>query len=86
MKLQAKILPLKGKYYGTEISITSPDEPRLNASIEVLISDPEWLPSERELGDESLEEWKEYCCDNHYESRLGYRVCQIIEQAINGGI
>ena len=95
--MKAEILPLSGKYYGTEIKVSDGQHEHhfklwSNASFE---------PSDRELGDIcTIEQWrrdeeidnggevwtaKDFIDvgDGHFESRETYKLAQIITEAIN---
>jgi hypothetical protein len=83
MKYKAKILPLDGKYYGTEIKVETHDD-----SFDITVW---WMgdftPSDRELKQcgMSLDEWHEndMGCDSHFESSDGLEVAEIITKALN---
>ena len=62
-----KIHTLGGKYYGTQI-----EDARGVKVFSVWLSFGE--PSARQRGDMTDEEWREYCCDSHWESRAALAV------------
>lgn len=53
--MKAELLPLEGKYYGTKILITDHQGHEHEISV---WDDYEFIPSERELDQCTLEEWK----------------------------
>jgi hypothetical protein len=75
--LEAKILPLDGKYYGTCVELTTDDG--TSSWIQIWHTDSS-KPSEREIAD-----WEgEYeICDSHYESQTAYEVAQKIVEMLN---
>jgi hypothetical protein len=82
----AKVLPLKGKYYGTTVELT--DESGRKSEIKVWIDDPDYDLSDRELEDSCYKTREEafdygYPCDCHYESRRGLWLAGCIADAIN---
>jgi len=81
---KAELEPLQGKYYGSRITLTGPDG--ATDGIEVwVMGDHE--PSERELADWDEAEYGPYeISDSHYETRMGYAICNLIVEAINRGI
>lgn len=98
--MNAKLLPLKGKYYGTEIEIT---DDRGTAHIITLWDNGSYVPSERELDGISEDDWRanvvQYVdpdygeiraqdvvevCDSHFESKETYELALSIMSAING--
>lgn len=71
--LRAELEPLDGrKYYGSRIVLRDEKGDGSDA-IEVWVMG-DYTPSERELE----------ACDSHFESALGYEICQLIVEAING--
>ena len=86
--MKAKLRPLRGKYYGTEIEIT--DDNGFEYEIN-LWNCGNFRPSPRELaswGDFGTSEkyWKENdgACDGHFESLSSYNVAKRIIMLING--
>jgi hypothetical protein len=84
-KLVAELVPLGGKYYGTEIVLIN-DETNTKAYFQVWINEiSDYRPSERELrGWDEQENGPYEICDNHYETDTAYKVCLAIEKALNG--
>lgn len=80
--MKAKLRPLNGKYYGTEIEIDFQD----GSDKEVIKfwNTDGFEPSIREISDcDDEESIKEIMCDSHFESKLTYeRACKVID-AIN---
>ena len=75
MKKRAYILPLEGKYYGTEIDVGD------TGLIEIWGVDKTGEPSQRELdtwGDEEGD-----ICDSHYEDAGDLKVASVIVKALN---
>lgn len=88
--LNAKLLPLKGKHYGSQIELALNN--KKIGKIKVWMSVPFGTdlgnPSTRELtsnGHRTVEEAfeDEFPCDSHYESELDYRISMIIKKALN---
>ena len=84
--MKAKILPLKGKYYGTLIEYES-ITPYSDNTHELVVWDMgDFTPSKRQLEDwgYSLEEAKEddMMSDSHYESSRGYMIAEAIVKAL----
>jgi hypothetical protein len=82
----AKVLPLKGKYYGTIVELT--DESGRKSEIKVWIDDPDCELSARELKDYGYKTREEafddgYPCDCHYESNRSLWLANRIADAIN---
>jgi hypothetical protein len=70
-KLQASILPLNGKYYGTQIQITNPW-----GTTDITIWDnADFTPSERESEGE--------ICDSHFESKYSFELAKYLVDCIN---
>ena len=78
MKLEAKLLPLEGKYYGTIIELEL--ENGTYEEIEININRGA-DPSERELNGTPLEEYE--ICDNHYECKDTYNLALELLKRIN---
>jgi hypothetical protein len=83
----AKVLPLKGKYYGTIVELI--DEEGRKSEIKIWIDDPDYSPSDRQLEDYGFANKEEahddgFPCDCHYESQRGYWIANCIASAING--
>lgn len=79
------VAPLVGKYYGTVI-LDAEAKPVLSLWDEGLAADGGLAPSRRELENfESLEEWREYCSDSHWESEVTLARSEAIAAARNGG-
>jgi len=78
--MNAKIQPLKGKYYGTTIELDGGE------LIEVWIMG-DWTPSARQLEywGMTLQEAQDdgMMCDSHYESADCYKLVERIVKAIN---
>lgn len=84
LPVRAELLPLKGKYYGSEIALYDAEGDHTD-TIQVWVFGNDYTPSERELEGWDEEEYGPYeVCDSHFESRLGYEICQRIVKAING--
>ena len=77
VKLKARLEPLKGKYYGSTITLYDDNGDITEFEIWVM---GDYTPSERELADDPEFE----VCDSHFESKAGYELCQTIVKAING--
>jgi len=82
----AKVLPLKGKYYGTIVELT--DEGGRKSELKVWIDDPDYDLSDRELQDSCYKTREEafedcYPCDCHYESKRSFWLANRIANAIN---
>jgi len=72
--MKAELLPLSGKYYGTEIKIT--DDYGYEYKIELWNSGND-TPSVRELDGDSIENYVVY--DNHFENKNTYELaCKIV--------
>lgn len=78
--MKAKIEPLKGKYYGTTISLENGE------GITVWVMG-DYKPSIRQLEELSMtyEEAKDddYFCDSHFESETSYKVAVAIVEALS---
>ncbi len=79
-----KVLPLKGKHYGTIIDCGNDEEIRIWGMGEILTVNP----SKRQLEDygnpvRGTEEWREIFCDTHYESVEDLDFCELIVSAVN---
>lgn len=74
------IAPLAHKYYGTIIVDADGNE---RVKLWLTTWDGDDVPSERELGDESLEEFWEWCSDSHWETERAYQTCALIVDAVN---
>ena len=73
--MKAKILPLKGKYYGTEIEVVDDNGLKFGFT---LWNSSSWTPSSREdYEDDEL-------CDTHFESKETYELAQKIVNFLNG--
>lgn len=84
-KITAELLPLKGKYYGSHIQLRDERGNDLDC-IEIWAFGGDYTPSEREIEGWDESEYGPYeVCDSHFESAFGYRICQLIVKAINGG-
>ena len=84
--MKAKIKPLAGKYYGSQIAITLDDGSE--SEIEVWIHDKSYTPSKRELergGYKTVEEARAdgWTCDSHFESDVCHEICVKIVNALN---
>jgi len=89
--MNSKILPLKGKYYGTRVVIIDDDDNDFEIT---LWGQDDYEPSDRELsGVCTIEEWRKdeagtiygECVDSgHFESRSTYRMAKTIVDLING--
>lgn len=83
----ARLLPLKGKYYGTEVEITNDNG---NIYTIKLWNNGVYEPSDRELdGICTIEEWRKdrdlrEVCDSHFESRETHEMALTIVALING--
>jgi hypothetical protein len=82
--LRAEIEPLDGrKYYGSSVALKDASGETKDAVVVWVMGD--YTPSERELEAWDEEEYGPYeVCDSHFESALGYEICQAIVKAING--
>lgn len=71
------IRPLSGKYYGTEIEITYEG----HHFILTLWNSADYIPSDRELGEMSIEEWLRdgYGSGGHFESKVTYNLAKKID-------
>jgi hypothetical protein len=71
----ATILPLTGKYYGTEFELKD------GATINVWVGGglKNWTVSEREIE----QGWNEDCGYDHVESTRDYEIAQIIAKALS---
>jgi hypothetical protein len=78
-RMKAWILPLEGKYYGTQIQLEN------ESILEVWLMDG-WKPSKRQLEkwDMTYEEAQEddQMCDSHYETEFGFSVAEAIVDAL----
>ena len=72
----ARILPLKGKYYGTQVELS-------DGTIRTFWYMGNWKPSKRQLGNMSAEEWKKEPVDTHFESEQCYAIAIAICKAFN---
>lgn len=76
----AKIEPLKGKYYGTRITLEKGE------GITVWVMG-DFKPSERQLADLNMtyEEAKEddYFCDSHFETETSFKIASAIVEVLN---
>jgi hypothetical protein len=85
-KYRAKILPLEGKYYGTNINIETPEG---ETKIQIWFMGS-WEPSKRQLEYDSvpLMGWREelFYCDSHYETKDCYDLAKTICESLNGKI
>lgn len=84
--MNAKIEELEGKYYGTKISLMLDDG--TESEIEVWIHDKSCQASHRELERGGYKTNAEavadgWICDSHYESKIGYEICERIINALN---
>ena len=79
----SKILPLKGKYYGTYIEATLPSG---SFTLDVWFMG-NGVPSSRQLkaDDATIENWASggYYCDSHYETADCYTVAVAIKGALD---
>ena len=84
--MSARILPLKGKYYGTVVEFDH------NQSVTVWLSGF-YDPSERQLAEwgfasyaefaaANAEDGGDYTCDGHYETEGSYRAAERIRAAL----
>ena len=90
--MNAKILPLDGKYYGTKVKIVDNDN---NDFVINLWCQDDYEPSDRELGSIcTIDEWRkdeagilygDYIDSGHFESRATYHMAKTIVDLINGG-
>lgn len=90
--MKAKILPLKGKYYGTEIIIEHDGDKEYYIKLWGGDDRDEYnyKPSEREVAcareyAEDDEDVFEYIDFSHMESVTTYRIAKLIVDAINNG-
>ena len=93
--MKAKLVDLRGKYYGTEVDILDDEGDSMGHVVIWLTphSKNDYQPSRREIesymGDEwgnpTFEEAKaDYeVCDNHYECQLAFNVATKLVEAIN---
>lgn len=97
MKIKAELLPLSGKYYGTEIHLKNEDGSQAEFIVWVnRISDGK--PSEREqrahteqlvrygYSDTEIENDPDLAyeiCDDHYETQDALEICKVLVDAIN---
>ena len=78
--MKAKIRALDHKYYGTIIDV---ETNKGKTSIEIWFMG-DYEPSIRELSNWNIEENGPFeICDNHFESKDGYKLATIICKAIN---
>lgn len=79
--MKAQIEPLDGKYYGTTIIVDHPND-YVHMTLWFM---GDGYPSERELGGDTYEFWKDMGdgCDSHYESKDCYEFCKKLVEAIN---
>lgn len=80
--MEARLLPLKGKYYGSIIEI---DTPTGKTEIKVWHS-ADFVPSQRELEKHqmTIEEYRENNepCDSHFESHFTHKLCEYLVNCI----
>jgi hypothetical protein len=82
--MKAELKPLDGKYYGTEVSITSDDNKGFGEGLIQIWVMGNWEPSRRELEgypDEYGDEFE--ICDSHYETETGLKIAELLVEAIN---
>lgn len=82
-QIEAEIIPLGGKYYGTDIRLETDDGREAYITVWVnKVSD--YKPSERELEGWDEERDGPYeICDDHYETKTGFEISKCIVEAIN---
>lgn len=74
--IEVEILPLGGKYYGTEIKVGQG-----SFRIWGCGKENDYTPSSRET--DGLEEGEEFeTCDNHYEKQQDYEIALVVEKAL----
>lgn len=82
--MDAKILPLDGKYYGTKIEYRNP-QGKVH-TIELWDCN-DYQPSQRELTqyDVSLSQWRDdgMCCDTHFESAFTYDLAMYLADCLH---
>ena len=89
--MKAKLLPLLGEYYGTDIEIDFEDVPECNKEIITLWDTTGFVPSIRYLKcyDYTQEDWdknivdRDFICDSHFESKLTYERALKLVNLIN---
>ena len=89
--MKATLLPLLGKYYGTEIEVDFEDNPNSNKEIITLWDSTGFVPSIRylEYYDYTQEDWdknkvcEDFICDSHFESKLTYERALKLVNLIN---
>jgi hypothetical protein len=96
--MDAKLRPLEGKYYGTEVEVFD-DDGNSAGVIQVWLNprqEQDFAPSNRELHahvamvardlggiDNATPEDLEYeICDSHYETRLSHAISQLLVETI----
>lgn len=95
MSMTATLPPLKGKYYGTEVEVETPEG---STQFSIWLSGGE--PSDRQLSEWgfSREVWDtgnlgrqgsyevtrhDYVCDGHWESEIAYQMAKRIADKLN---
>lgn len=93
--MKAKLLPLKGKYYGSIISIQDDTLRKIGDGCDIKIwCSADYVPSDRQRREyynpddpndvkENYVPDGEIACDGHFESEWTYQLCQKIVNAIN---
>ena len=89
--MKATLLPLLGKYYGTEIEIYFEDDPNSHTETLTLWDTTGFIPSIRYLEKYGYtqEDWDsgrtddDFICDSHFESKLTYERALKLVNLIN---
>lgn len=79
MILQAELLPLKGKYYGTKVALSWGGH---TTEVEIWVVGD--VPSARQLEawGVSAEDAQEFLCDNHFETVESYEIASRLVKAV----
>lgn len=93
--MKAELKPLVGKYYGTEVEISSTDKAFGGGHVTIWVAG-NYEPSEREIvglqehhelegyDPPTQEDFDEIACDSHYETQTSYEIACKLVAAING--